>query len=169
MLIFLDTEFTDFTNRELISIGLISEDGLHEFYAERTDFNYEYCSDFVRSAVWAHLGEFPDAKVKKQQLAERLREWLTNLPFELKIARDSITDWELMLDALNGILPINIKGSHDLSPIIDHPIFNEAMDKYHENLKQPRHHALHDARATRLGWLAWSQQSSFDKEFSSHD
>ena len=38
MLIFLDTEFTDFPESEcdLIAIGLVAEDG-REFYAELTD------------------------------------------------------------------------------------------------------------------------------------
>jgi hypothetical protein len=155
MLIFLDTEFTDFKNRELISIGLITEDGLHEFYAERTDFNYEYCSDFVRSAVWAQLGEFPEAKVKKDELAQRLQQWLINLPYELTIACDSLIDWELMRNALSGIIPTNIIGYYDLRPMLDSLIFNQTVDKYHEDLKRPYHHALHDARASRLGWLGW--------------
>jgi len=36
MRIFLDTEFTDFQNAHLISIGLVAEDG-REFYAELFD------------------------------------------------------------------------------------------------------------------------------------
>lgn len=34
MLIFIDTEFTQFNDPELISIGLVTEDASHEFYAE---------------------------------------------------------------------------------------------------------------------------------------
>jgi hypothetical protein len=38
MLIFFDTEFTELgIDPKLISIGLISEDGTHEFYAELSD------------------------------------------------------------------------------------------------------------------------------------
>lgn len=39
MILFLDTEFTDFQQPDLISIGLVSECGSHEFYAERNDFD----------------------------------------------------------------------------------------------------------------------------------
>jgi len=39
MLIFLDTEFTDFIDCELISIGMVSEDGQHAFYAEVLDLD----------------------------------------------------------------------------------------------------------------------------------
>ena len=37
MLVFLDTEFTDFTSPDLISIALVAEDG-REFYAELDDY-----------------------------------------------------------------------------------------------------------------------------------
>jgi hypothetical protein len=55
MLVFLDTEFTDFVRPELISIALVAEDG-REFYAERTDYRHDDCSDFVRETVLPLLG-----------------------------------------------------------------------------------------------------------------
>ena len=50
-LIFVDTEFTDFINTELISIGLVTDDGNHYFYAELDDYNPKACSEFVRNVV----------------------------------------------------------------------------------------------------------------------
>jgi hypothetical protein len=47
MLVFLDTEFTDFLNCDLISIGMVSEDGQHELYAERSDYEASLCNSFV--------------------------------------------------------------------------------------------------------------------------
>lgn len=41
--LFLDTEFTDFIDCEMISIGIVREDG-REFYAERNDFDTAKCS-----------------------------------------------------------------------------------------------------------------------------
>ncbi|SFJ84850.1 protein of unknown function [Paraburkholderia megapolitana] len=38
MRIFVDTEFTDFIDCDLISIALVADDG-REFYAERNDFD----------------------------------------------------------------------------------------------------------------------------------
>lgn len=55
MLIFIDTEFTDFVQIDLISIALVTEDG-REFYAERNDYRREDCIDFVRAAVVPMLG-----------------------------------------------------------------------------------------------------------------
>lgn len=34
MLVFLDTKFTDFINCDLVSIGMVGDDGTHEVYAD---------------------------------------------------------------------------------------------------------------------------------------
>lgn len=159
MQIFLDTEFTHFINCDLISIALISEDGQHEFYGERTDFDHDSCSDFVHAAVLAHLGEFPEAMCVKAQLAERLRIWLKAMPFNIIIACDSQMDYELLHDLLEGDLPINITGHYNMRALIDKPAFNKPVCAYHSVPSQHWHHALHDVRAQRLGWLAWDRHT----------
>ena len=156
MLLFIDTEFTDFLNIDLISIGLISEDGRHQFYAERTDFCYDWCNDFVRSAVWAHLGKDPAAKVHREQLRERLANWFDTLPVAVTIACDSYTDYELLLDALEGNRPAKVADYYDMRPLGQSAVFNDAVCAYHAAPGQPWHHALHDAIAARMGWLAWT-------------
>jgi hypothetical protein len=50
MLVFLDTEFSDFTRPDLISLALVAEDG-REFYAERTDYTATRCTEFVQNGV----------------------------------------------------------------------------------------------------------------------
>lgn len=155
MLLFLDTEFTDFLNIDLISIGMVSEDDQHTFYGERTDFNYDWCNEFVRSAVLAHLGEDPAAKVKRDELRERLVTWFATLPRSVTIACDSFTDWELLLDALGEHRPVNLAGRYDLRSLIDSTAFHKAVCAYHAVPGQPWHHALHDAIAHRMGWMAW--------------
>lgn len=60
MLVFLDTEFTDFARPDLISLALVSEDG-REFYAERTDYFETRRSDFVRETIQPLLGRVPGA------------------------------------------------------------------------------------------------------------
>ena len=91
MLIFLDTEFTDFIDCELISIGLVSEDGQHAFYAEVEDFDRAKCIPYVQSGIWPLLGKIPDAIMKRAELAQRLRTWFTGLPCSVTIACDSYT------------------------------------------------------------------------------
>lgn len=75
MLIFIDTEFTDFANAELISIGLASECGLHEFYAE-LPVNLSRCNDFVVATVLPQLGHVPAAQCSVYELQIRLKLWL---------------------------------------------------------------------------------------------
>ena len=57
--LFVDTEFTDFLNCDLISIAIVAADG-REFYGERSDFDQGSCSEFVRAAILPQLGQYPD-------------------------------------------------------------------------------------------------------------
>ncbi|MYM22207.1 hypothetical protein GTP46_06080 [Duganella sp. FT135W] len=90
----------------------------------------------------------------RQQLAVRLAEWFATLPRNITVACASFTDWELLLDALDGSLPANQIGRYDLRAHSDSAEFNHAFIRYNEQ-SAPWHHALHDARAHRQGWLAW--------------
>ena len=56
MRLFVDTEFTDLLDCELLSIGIVSEDG-REFYGERSDVDLARCGDFGRVAVLPQLGQ----------------------------------------------------------------------------------------------------------------
>jgi hypothetical protein len=78
MLVFLDTEFTNFVRPDLISIALVSEDG-QEFYAERTDYCRADCGDFVRETVQPLLGCVPGAACSRSELTDRVCDWFTRL------------------------------------------------------------------------------------------
>lgn len=65
--VYVDTEFTDFLDCELISIGLVADDG-REFYGERSDFEQSSCSEFVRAAVLPQLGQYPDRVFTRDSL-----------------------------------------------------------------------------------------------------
>lgn len=155
MMLFLDTEFTDFIDCELISIGMVSEDGQHEFYAEVEDYDRTKCNAHVQSGIWPLLGKSPGAIMTRAELAAQLRTWFAGLPCSLTIGCDSYMDWELLVDMLDGELPANIQGREDLRASIDTTVFNQAVCAYHSAPGQPWHHALHDARAHLAGWLAW--------------
>lgn len=155
MLLFLDTEFTDFTDCELISIGMVSEDGRHTFYAELQDFDRDRCNAFVRATVWALLGQVDGAGIRREALPDRLRAWFATLPRRVTIACDSDRDWRLLGAALGGAMPANIAGRFDLRALIDTTVFHQAVCAYHDRTGQPWHHALYDAHAHRAGWLAW--------------
>jgi hypothetical protein len=156
MLLFLDTEYTDPLQIDLISIGLVSEDGKHEFYCERSDFDEGLCNGFVRSAVLPLLqGE---RAADRAGLRRQLTAWFAQLPRSVTIGCDSFTDYELLLDALDHEKPVNLAERVDLRPLIDNTVFHAAVCRYHNAPDRPWHHALHDARAHRIGWLAWNQE-----------
>lgn len=161
MLIFLDTEFTDFIDCELISIGMVAEDGQYEFYAELTDYNKDICSHFVLDAVVPHLGKIPGASCTRNELTQRLWQWFATLPENVQIATELITDVELLWDALSEGLPENLdKSVFNLRPLFEDPSFNTAVTRYHEEFDHPWHHALHDAKGHHRGWLAWQSEQT---------
>ncbi|CAB3809093.1 hypothetical protein LMG28614_06950 [Paraburkholderia ultramafica] len=47
MRVFVDTEFTDFIDCELVSIALVADDG-REFYGERSDYDRARCPIIAR-------------------------------------------------------------------------------------------------------------------------
>lgn len=158
MLVFLDTEFTDFAKHGLISLALVAEDGA-EFYAERTDYRHEDCSDFVRQEVLPLLGQVPGAVCTQPELAERLRTWFECLPEPATLVFDFEGDWLLLADAWLGAshrqAPPNVGGKlHLASHAITHPVFEKALHAAYSN-DWPQHHALADARALMAGYRAW--------------
>lgn len=159
MLIFIDTEFTDFVQIDLISIALVAEDG-REFYAERTDYRHEDCNDFVRAAVVPVLGRVADAACTRTELASRLRAWFEALPEPATLVFDYSTDRDLLVDAFLGdefdAPPANVGDQLLLGEVGADPVYQTALNQAYV-AGWPRHHALADARAMRAGYRAWSE------------
>lgn len=70
MQIYTDTEFTDFIDPMLISIGMVADSG-EEFYAE-VPFSDAACSAFVREAVIPLLNQYPHAYCPVPDLGTRI-------------------------------------------------------------------------------------------------
>ncbi|MDQ1835203.1 hypothetical protein [Massilia scottii] len=160
MLIFIDTEFTDFIQIDLISIALVSDDG-REFYAERTDYRREDCNDFVRAAVVPMLGRIAGAACTRTELTKRLRAWFEALPEPATLVYDYSTDRDLLVDALLGddfdATPANVGESLLLGEVEGDPVYLAALDRSYV-AGWPRHHALADARAMSAGYRAWKKK-----------
>ena len=158
MLVFLDTEFTDFVRPDLISIALVSEDG-HEFYAERTDYQRDACSAFVRETVLPLLGRVPGATCSRAALTQRLHDWFAQLPEPSTVIYDFEGDWQLLAGAILGRTyrkpPTNLgEPLHLDNTNITHPVFEKAQNRFYTQ-DWPPHHALADARALMSGYRAW--------------
>lgn len=142
---FVDTEFTSLDNAELISVGIVSQDG-REFYAERSHFAREACSDFVHTHVLPQLGKMPTRVLTDAQLRNELRKWIAAIPLDPPPvlccdAGGATYDLPLLYFALGGPLPRGWS-TEDVSPLIDPVLLNS----YHAT-HGGDHHALHDARA----------------------
>ena len=158
MLVFLDTEFTDFVRPDLISLALVSEDG-REFYAERTDYYTTRCSDFVRETVLPLLGRVPGASCTRTELTDRVRDWFGQLPEPATVVFDSEKDWLLLAVAMLGRPHSKPPGNFAKQLYLDssvfaHPLFEQAQNRLYTQ-DWPPHHALADARALMAGYRAW--------------
>jgi hypothetical protein len=139
---FLDTEFTDFKDCQLISAAVVGEDG-REFYGERSDFELATCSEFARNVVLPQLGQFPGRSMPLFQLRDELQAWLQSIPTKPKpvLCYDFQGDLELIGRVLGRSLPQGWK-AENVALKLDQERLSEYVAKH-----GGEHHALHDARA----------------------
>lgn len=148
MLVFMDTEFTDFLDPRLISIGMVADSG-EEFYAE-VPFPDAACSAFVREAVLPLLNQYPHAYCPVVDLGMRITEWLHIVKRSnegIEICVDYQTDWDLFADALDNRVPPWCKPRH-----VGRNINALLRYAYHRKNGLPEHHALFDAQANRYAF-----------------
>lgn len=145
---FVDTEFTDFIDCQLISVAIVGEDG-REFYGERTDFELSACSEFVRAAVLPQLGQFPGRSMPAEQLRDELMAWLLAVPAKPQrvLCFDYQGDFDLVLDLLDAEIPSGWKYEH-----VGGQLDMERLETYFRE-HGGRHHALHDARANAFAFM----------------
>ena len=101
--VFLDTEFTNFLDTDLISIGMVAQTG-EEFYAE-VPYPDAACSPFVREVVVPLLDRKPLSFCSKPELGRRILSWLNIVrprsDSDVCICYDYETDWCLFADAFD--------------------------------------------------------------------
>lgn len=157
--IFFDTEFTELgVDPKLISIGFVDETGERTFYAELSDtYSPDDCADFAREAVLPRL-EGGNARMAMSVLSDRLTAWLESFGERVKLATDSLAwdwpwifeifyekDWPKNLDRKPLLLTMNYLVNYDSFEIAVEGAFASGLR---------RHHALSDAMANRIGWIA---------------
>lgn len=157
LLLFFDTEFTDFKDMDLISIGIVSEH-LHEFYAENSEYNKAWCNDFVKAEVLTklHGGE---CTMPYDQLKEKLQIWISDLLEEyvsVLFVFDYSGDW-LLLDNLLTDYPQKekVEGRRD--------DLDAGIELYFMHDQSNQHNALHDAKALFNGFkVKYTGGKSYD-------
>lgn len=156
MIVFADTEFTGLDQRSpgLISIGLVTEDR-QTFYAELPPATY-----IDAATPWVHENVLPlleggEAVMQPDELRPRLAAWLGGLGV-VRIACDS-KDYDFaFLRAILSSWPTNLAPTPlTLQFNVDRGTrFARAIEKAYSTGKLRQHHALDDAKANRLGWMA---------------
>lgn len=159
--IFCDTEFTGFTDdAELISIGLIAEDGQRTFYAEVSNHDWNrspVLGNFAREHVLPLLqgGEYAQTT---EDLARMLTKWIEAFDSPVTLAIDSLQwDWHWVqaLARTACAWPKNLS----TQPLLLTMNYLKDFEKFEVSVARSfaaglrRHHALDDAKANRLGWI----------------
>ncbi len=159
--IYLDTEFSSLSAPELLSIGLVADNG-SECYGELAPDRLQV-NAFVRQKVLSQWGRMNGSAASTAQLGIRVSAWLSTLESNsINVVYDYDADFELLQSALRAA-GLWYRWSEVLRPfkvgyLARMPISNEAMDlswtdsSRHDGIH--RHHALADARALRAGCLA---------------
>lgn len=169
-LAFLDTEFTDLLHPELLSLGLVTLDGLNEHYVEidlgsdTGKARVKASGAFVRGGVLDMWGLVPGATCTESEMGHRTGEWLLGLTEKsgtrVEVAFDYSTDHELMEHAIRDsglwdrvrevVIPVNVNA---ITGTIEGELAAEASYRETAGRGLNRHHSLADALALRASYI----------------
>lgn len=162
MNVFLDTEFTRFTDAKheakLISLACVAQDG-REFYAELGDtWQISDCSNFVVQTVLPLL-QGGECRITEAELAVRLKAWIEELTEKEVVFRSDHPsyDWPF-IDYIFTFYecwpknlrrkPGNIYFDHDYQVIR----YQNAFKEFWSTHATRQHHALVDAQSLLYAW-----------------
>jgi hypothetical protein len=159
MRFFLDCEWSDLLGSELVSLGLVSEDDAHRFYAEVSPLP-RTSTDFVRAVVYPLLQGGPHAR-SELALTRDLRAFLAAFE-DAEVIYDYHVDGALLRYALDGFDQAeSLLATLPAMPAIRTRLICEAADvnrrieQYFSDrpdAARRRHHALVDAEALRWAY-----------------
>lgn len=146
--IFIDTEFTDFIDCHLISLGMAAESG-EEFYAE-VPYPEHACSEFVLDMVVPLLGKIPLSACAFDDLRMKIINWLNIVRHKdetVEICFDSQKDWDLFIASMDNRIPTWYRPRLVADQLKEFLLYH-----FHEKNGLPEHHALYDAQANRYAF-----------------
>jgi hypothetical protein len=171
MITFLDTEFTDLVDPQLLSVGIVgSAAGTSEFYVEVTDGNrLRAASRFASDVVLTQFGRVEDAACSYAEIGVRVSSFFAHLltsltPNEtIEVAYESDIDWKLLKGAIEdaggmrwGLLaaalrPVNV---YNVAGFHAGQLAANAYFEAQRLAPFSRHQALCDARALQIAYQA---------------
>ena len=173
--LFLDCEFTDLAQPQLLSLALVSLDG-REWYAQwsldcaRGSALAGQANSFVQDTVLPQFETLPQSGARSwAEFGQGLVAFLESIGTErLEVAYDFHADFDLLESLLrNGGLwatwQTRLEPTH-VGYLLGSPDSERAMEKaWHDSFMAQgleRHHALADARALRAAYLALHGEAS---------
>jgi hypothetical protein len=167
---FFDTEFMeDGSTIELVSIGMVSEDGRSELYCVNGEANFSKASPWVRTHVLRHLPKMADRAWKTK--AEIRRAVLEFMYGGTQPPRPALELWAYYA-SYDWVVFCQLFGTMmDVPPAL--PEHCMAVKQYAVMLGSPKlplvdqstvHNALVDARWTREAWLVLQAEARRRRE-----
>ncbi|WP_394002614.1 hypothetical protein ACF3M1_16835 [Luteimonas sp. WGS1318] len=151
--VFLDTEWADEAATELVSLGMVTEIGGHEWYGE-VDPLPSNPKKFAEEEVYSLL-ERGSAAHSLDELAMHAADFLMQIDSPAVLA-DHANDLRLLMNLLKGARWIALKkhGLITTKMLKDARMrgLTEAWFAQPTAIAHRRHHALNDARALRYSW-----------------
>lgn len=172
MLVFIDTEFTGFETKDLISLGAVTSDG-QEFYVEISDFKRENASSFVEETVIPLL-DLPRHGKPFEEAKAAFKAWLSKQEqpvlvcdhgIDLKVL-EFFVEPALLTSAIvlpymhqEHLLLLSEKG-HDVMALVEsyEDMLASVRERHLEACGGQVHHALTDAQRNRQCHLQFELQ-----------
>jgi hypothetical protein len=154
MIVYLDTEFSDFFDSELLSLGLVTGDG-RELYIERADAAEINTSDFVKAEVLPLFGRESPVVLPYEEIGDRVIAWFDELrggdrSVAIEVISDSELDHRLLIDLLPS--PAWFRSVNVIDKLVQNLLSGRQWDRYVKEAEAwhlrvgVEHHALVDAR-----------------------
>ena len=184
--VFIDCEFTDFVNCDLISIGLVSENG-DSFYGENTEFVKAWSSTWVQENIY-HMLSLDALGMTRKELSLKVWCWLEELECDtIEIMIDYAADWVLLHKLFNEdvhpkikkVTNIFVQLGIDCDEVIKQQnkndfdyfelkgavrkVFDDTFVEYFLKTGEVQHHALSDAKANMNAYAAMQELLNFRK------
>lgn len=169
MHIFFDTEFTQFREGELLSIGFVSDDDDELVIEVHDPARLTRASQFCRNLVIPQFGCTPACRVTTDiEVGNIVAGWLSRFHEPVMLLYDYKLDWRLLEHALivSGTWArLNTRIAHfNVADVANLDACLAAQEDYFQGRHRPgRHHPLIDARALRVRWQTYLEQADIDR------
>ena len=164
--IFFDTEFSQFRDGQLLSIGFVTEDDRHLYVELHDPDRWSSASEFCKNVVLPQFGILPALRVRTDREAgSHIANWIRSIGPSVTLAYDYKLDWRFFEGCVVASGDWNslraTTKALDVADFANSQECLEAQERYLAGQSKPgRHHALVDAFALRQRWLEYQRRAA---------